>query len=92
VSRASGGKPSGAYALLPLSAFSREAQAGRLKYAPLEKPRVTRQPVLATRPGNGTSRASQALRLLVHQEIAAPVSAGRWTAKLMFDPADQSER
>lgn len=76
------------YALLPLSAFSREAAAGRLRHAPIEKPKVTRQLVFATQPGNVSTRAAQVLGNLVRREIAALVSTGRWTADLMYNPAD----
>lgn len=76
------------YTLLPLSAISREAAAGLLRHAPIEKPSVTRQIVFATQPGNAETRASRALGALVRQEIAAQVASGRWKAHLMFDPAD----
>jgi len=76
------------YTCLPLSAFSREAEAGRLRHATLENPRVTRQLVLATQPGNAATRATSVLGTLVRQEIAALVAAGRWKAHLMYDPAD----
>lgn len=77
------------YTVLPLSSFSREAAAGRLRYAPLRNPRVTRQLVLGTQPGAGRSRAAERLGVLVRQEIAALVAAGTWNATLMFEtPAD----
>lgn len=80
------------YTCLPLSAFSREAEAGRLRHAPLENPKVTRQLVLATQPGNVATRATAVLGTLVRQEIAALVAAGRWRAHLMYDPADYPAR
>lgn len=76
------------YTLLPYSSFSREAQAGRLTYASIEKPRVTRQLVLATQSGIEHSRAAQTLGVLVRQEIAALVASGAWSANLMFNPKD----
>ncbi len=76
------------YTMLPLSAFSLEAEAGRLRYAPVEKPMVTRQLVLATQPGNIATRATRILATLVRREIVALVASGRWKAHLMFDPAD----
>src|SRR3546814_875639 len=76
------------YTLLPLSAFSREAADGRFQHAPIERPRVTRQLVLATQPGNAVTRAARVLGTLVRREIAALVAAGRWTAHLMYDPDD----
>lgn len=76
------------YTLLPLSAFSREAAAGRLRHARIVDPVVTRQLVLAMQPGKSVTRAGHVLGALVRHEIAALVAAGRWTASLMFDPAD----
>lgn len=76
------------YTLLPLSAFSRESKAGRLRHGPIEKPKVTRQLVLAMQPGNATTRAARVMSTLVRCEIASLVQAGRWKANLMYDPAD----
>jgi LysR family nitrogen assimilation transcriptional regulator len=76
------------YTLLPLSAFSREAEAGRLRHAPFEKPGIARQLVLVTQPGNSASRATRVLGTLVRREIAALVAAGRWKAHLMYDLED----
>lgn len=76
------------YAILPLSAFSREAAAGRLLHARIVDPVVTRQLVLAMQPGKSVTRAGRVLGALVRREIAALSAAGRWTASLMFDPQD----
>jgi DNA-binding transcriptional LysR family regulator len=75
------------YATLPYSSFSREAAAGSLKYAPIAKPRVARQLVLATQPGFESSRAVRHLRVLIRQQVSELVSTGAWTARLLFDPA-----
>src|SRR3546814_15829486 len=64
------------YTLLPLSAFSREAADGRFQHAPLERPRLTSQLVLATQPGNPVTRAARVLRTLVRCGIAALAAAG----------------
>lgn len=76
------------YSLLPLSAFNAEARAGRLSYAPIENPSVSRQLVLATQPGGNVSRATRALNRLVKHEIVKLVENGTWGAHLMFDPSD----
>lgn len=76
------------YTLLPMSAISREVDAARLTYAPVESPRVTRQLVLATQPGQAATRASRVLGTLVRREIAGLVRSGRWKAHLMYDPED----
>jgi len=73
------------YTTLPYSSFSREAAAGGLKYAPIHRPRVTRQLVLATQSATDTSRAARRLGILIRQEIVALVAAGKWTATLLFD-------
>jgi LysR family transcriptional regulator, nitrogen assimilation regulatory protein len=73
------------YTTLPYSSFSREAAAGAVRYAPIVKPRVTRQMVLATQPGADVSRAARRLGILIRQEMIALVSAGKWEADLLFD-------
>src|SRR3546814_6986070 len=74
------------YTLLPLSAFSREAADGRFQHAPIERPRVTRQLVLATQPGNAVTRPARVLGTSVRREIAALVSSGRWSAHQIGRP------
>lgn len=75
------------YTILPYSSFSREAAAGQLKYAPIVNPKVTRQLVLAMSAGGDATRAAQKLMLMIRQEIIALTGSGKWTAKLLFDPA-----
>ncbi len=76
------------YSFLPLSAFNAEARAGRLTYAPIENPSVTRQLALATQPGGSPSRATRVLNRLVKHEIVKLVENGTWGAHFMFDPDD----
>ena len=76
------------YTTLPYSSFSREAAAGRLRYAPIVGPRVTRQLVLALQPGTDAPRAAQKLTLLIREEIVTLVGAGKWAANLLFDPSN----
>jgi len=71
------------YTSLPLSAIAREVEDGRLKYAPLVKPKVTRRLVLCTSSAP-TSRATRTVIQLVRTEIAALVNSGVWQAKLQF--------
>lgn len=73
------------YAMLPLSSISRDVEAGRLQWVPIQRPTVRRHLVLATRPGI-TSRASQTLVRMLRAEIAALVRDGQWSAQLLFDP------
>jgi DNA-binding transcriptional LysR family regulator len=68
------------YTILPLSAFGREAAAERLRYAPIAKPKVTRQLSLAAQPGGLPIRAAEQLEMLVRQEIAILVREGHWPA------------
>ena len=73
------------YTTLPFSSFSREAVSGSLKYTPINKPRITRQLALATQPGTDSSRAARRLGILIRLEVVALVTAGKWTASLLFD-------
>lgn len=73
------------YTILPLSAISREVADGRLKYASLVKPKVTRQLVLCTAAAP-TSRATRTVLQLVRAEIASLVESGAWQGKLRFTP------
>jgi LysR family nitrogen assimilation transcriptional regulator len=72
------------YAVLPLSAFGREREARFLKFAPLIKPKVTRQLVLGLPSDGVASRATQIVIELVHAEIKELIRAGAWPAKLLF--------
>lgn len=79
------------YTTLPLSSFVREAETGRLRYAPIARPHITRQLILATQPGVVLSRSTHRLATLIRQEVAALVGAGRWSATLLYDPLAISE-
>jgi len=72
------------YTALPLSSFHQEAQAGRLRYAPLIDPPVMRQLVLGTQAGDITTRASETIARLVREEIRELVTSGVWRAQLQF--------
>lgn len=72
------------YTTLPLSAISREANAGQLKYAPLIDPPVMRQLVLGTGEGDEASRATQIVVRLVREEIRELVESGVWRAQLQY--------
>jgi len=74
------------YSMMPLSAISREVDAGRLRWAPIKGPPVRRHLVLATQPET-RSRSARILATLVRREIADLVGKGRWASQLMFDPA-----
>ncbi|MDD3797989.1 MAG: LysR substrate-binding domain-containing protein [Novosphingobium sp.] len=72
------------YTTLPLSAFRQEAEAGRLRYAPLTDPPVMRQLVLGTQGGELMSRAAQTVAKLVREEIRELVESGVWQAQLQY--------
>lgn len=77
------------YTVLPLSACTRETEAGRLRYAPLHKPPLMRQLVLAGQDDSGLSRASRIVRQLVRDEITDSINSGDWKAQLLIPPAKQ---
>ncbi|QCI67180.1 LysR family transcriptional regulator [Phreatobacter stygius] len=68
------------YTVLPISAIRREERAGLFKTAPLEKPKVTRQIILALPSSRTDTRATRALVDLVIDEIATLVANGDWVA------------
>jgi LysR family transcriptional regulator, nitrogen assimilation regulatory protein len=72
------------YTALPFSSIFREEREGRLRFAPLVKPKVTRQLILAMPPDSTPSRATKVLVQLVREEIASLVRAGDWQAYLQF--------
>ncbi|MCP5364499.1 MAG: LysR family transcriptional regulator [Hyphomicrobiales bacterium] len=74
------------YSMMPYSAIAREAEAGRLRWAPIVEPAVRRQLVLATYLG-ATSRTVQTLTKIIRREIVELVKSGRWSAKILFDPS-----
>jgi LysR family transcriptional regulator, nitrogen assimilation regulatory protein len=73
------------YTALPLSAVSREVEQGKLSYAPLTQPKVTRQLVLGV-PDSTTSRATRMVIALIYEETALLVHKGAWRARLQFTP------
>jgi LysR family transcriptional regulator, nitrogen assimilation regulatory protein len=70
------------YTVLPVSAISREREAGRLKFAPLIQPKVTRQIVLGLPPDGVVSRATKTVIGLVREEVRDLVRTGVWPARL----------
>jgi DNA-binding transcriptional LysR family regulator len=76
------------YAILPSSAVMREARAGRLKFAPIRNPPLTRRLVLATQPGCQSPRAAERVEGLLRQELIALVGAGEWAGWLLFEPLE----
>ncbi len=76
------------YAVLPLSSYLHEQKAGRakLKYAPIIRPKLTKQLILA-RPSEGELSPSAArVHRLVREEFAAAVRSGDLEgAHLLFD-------
>lgn len=71
------------YTVLPYTSFSREAEAGLLRHAPLVDPPVMRQLVLGTQI-NEESRARKTVVRLVRDEIKGLVKGGAWPAQLQF--------
>jgi DNA-binding transcriptional LysR family regulator len=76
------------YAALPTSAFGREAEAGRLKFAPIRNPALTRQLVLATHAACPSPRAAARIEALVRQELMALVGEKKWSGWLLFEPLE----
>jgi DNA-binding transcriptional LysR family regulator len=70
------------YTVLPVSAISREREAGRLKFAPLVQPKITRQLVLGLPTDGVVSRATKSVIGLVREEVKDLVRTGVWPAKL----------
>lgn len=68
------------YTVLPMSAIQREARAGLFRTAPLEKPKVTRQVILALPASRTDTRATRAVVDLAIDEIAMLVAKGDWAA------------
>jgi DNA-binding transcriptional LysR family regulator len=73
------------YTALPLSAVALEVKQGRLRYAPLAQPKVTRELILGI-PDGLVSHATRKTIDLARQEIATLVRSGDWQAKLQFTP------
>jgi DNA-binding transcriptional LysR family regulator len=73
------------FAVLPVSAFARELQAGRLRYAPLCDPVMTQSLVFAARPHLVMPRSFVAeFGLLVRGEVARLVESEAWPATLVM--------
>jgi LysR family nitrogen assimilation transcriptional regulator len=73
------------YTALPLSAISLEAKQGRLRYAPLNQPKVTRELILGI-PDGMVSNATRKTIDVARQEIATLVRSGDLHARLQFTP------
>jgi DNA-binding transcriptional LysR family regulator len=73
------------YTVLPTSAFTREAEAGRLKFAPLQNPTPTRQLVLAANPACPWPRAAQRVEALLRQELISQTGSRKWSGWLLFE-------
>jgi DNA-binding transcriptional LysR family regulator len=67
-------------AVLPRSALGREVAEGRLATAPLRRPRVRREVVLALPPDRPPGRATRAVLELLEEEVALRAAAGDWLA------------
>jgi len=72
------------YTILPLSAFGREVEAGRLRYAPLRNPRVTRQLVLGALREDQLTRSARIVIRLAKEEMRGLVQSGGWQARLQY--------
>jgi DNA-binding transcriptional LysR family regulator len=64
--------------VLPRSALAREVAEGRLVTAPLRRPRVRREVVLALPPDRPPGRAAGAVLRLLEEEVALRAAAGEW--------------
>jgi LysR family nitrogen assimilation transcriptional regulator len=72
------------FTLLPLSAISHEREAGRLKFAPIVTPSITRRLVLGMPADGITSRATKTVIALARQAIEDLARSDAWPAKLLF--------
>jgi LysR family transcriptional regulator, nitrogen assimilation regulatory protein len=72
------------YTTLPLSAASREIEAGRLRYAPLCEPPVIRQLVLGAARDDRLSRAARIVVRLAREEIKQMAESGEWKVQLQY--------
>jgi LysR family transcriptional regulator, nitrogen assimilation regulatory protein len=72
------------YTTLPLSAASREIEAGRLRYAPLRDPPVVRQLVLGAARDERLSRAARIVVRLAREEIKQMAESGEWKVQLEY--------
>ncbi len=74
------------YTVLPLSSFSRDHRKGEFRYAPLTRPKMTRQLILAQPPESELSFAAVTVANLAREELAAMVRAGDFVGHLLFNP------
>ena len=75
------------YTVLPLSSFSRDHRKGEFRYAPLTRPKMTRQLILARPLESELSFAAVTVGNLAREELAAMVQAGDFVGHLLFNPA-----
>lgn len=68
------------YTVLPMSAIYHELETGRFRTAPLTRPAVPRQLILALPTSRIDTRATTAVTALVIDEIRALVQSGVWRA------------
>ncbi len=68
------------YTVLPMTAVYHEVETGKLRVAPLERPHVPRQLILALPLARTDTRATKAVTGLVIDEIARLVESGVWKA------------
>lgn len=66
------------FAILPRSAIRREEAEGRLLVAPIHRPAIRRQVVLARPPDRAPGRAARAVLDLLVEEVAARAGADAW--------------
>ncbi len=66
------------FAILPRSSIRREEAEGRMLVAPLVRPAIRRQVVLAQPPDRAPGRATQAVLDLLVEEVAARARDGDW--------------
>jgi DNA-binding transcriptional LysR family regulator len=77
-----------AYGVLPMTAFRRELQAERLRYAPICNPAITQRLVFVARPHLVVPRAFvNEFGILVREQVAQFVTSGDWPATLSFEAA-----
>ena len=75
-----------AYATLPYSAITHEVENGRMKYAPIINPSITRNLLIVTNNNCLNLRAALILKDIILQELAALVANGKWSAQLLYIP------
>jgi LysR family nitrogen assimilation transcriptional regulator len=73
------------YTALPLSAMKDAIDAGRLRFAPLVSPTMSRHLILGFQAEREPSRAVQVVGQLIREEISAMVAAKTWQASLQYD-------